>query len=80
MELINDNSYVTITPNSYSLADIHNLGLQPVSYDFGIHLIPDVKDLETVLGSDSARPGFTTSITVTVKYWYGQSIGYYYEI
>jgi Leucine-rich repeat (LRR) protein len=65
--LINDNSYVTITPNSYSLADIHNLGLQPVSYDFGIHLIPDVKDLETVLGSGPARPGFTTSITVTVN-------------
>ncbi|HOZ53000.1 MAG TPA: hypothetical protein PLU17_14135, partial [Chitinophagaceae bacterium] len=61
---INNFRYATITPTSYSLANIHNLGLQSGSYDFGIHFIPNVKDLETTLGSSPARPGFTTNVTV----------------
>jgi hypothetical protein len=59
------NRYTSVTPASYSLANIHNLGLQNGSYDFGIHLIPNVKDLETTLGSSPARPGFVTNVTVT---------------
>ncbi|MFN8282662.1 MAG: T9SS type A sorting domain-containing protein [Chitinophagales bacterium] len=59
--------YATITPASYSLANIHNSGLQSGSYDFGVHLIPNVKDLETTLGSSPARPGFTTNVTVTAN-------------
>ncbi|MBK9793761.1 MAG: hypothetical protein IPP60_11905 [Sphingobacteriales bacterium] len=61
---VNNYRYATITPASYSLANIHNLGLQSGSYDFGIHFIPNVKDLETTLGSSPARPGFTTNVTV----------------
>jgi uncharacterized repeat protein (TIGR01451 family) len=64
---INNYRYATITPASYSLANIHNLGLQSGNYDFGIHLIPNVKDLETTLGSSPARPGFTTNVTVTTS-------------
>ncbi len=46
---VNNYRYATITPTSYSLANIHNLGLQSGSYDFGIHFIPNVKDLETTI-------------------------------
>jgi phage baseplate assembly protein W len=48
--------------------------LQSGSYDFGIHFIPNVKDLETTLGSSPARPGFTTNVTVTVLIMLEQSI------
>jgi len=64
---VNNYRYATITPSSYSLENIHNLGLQGGSYDFGVHLIPNVKDFETTLGSSPARPGFTTSISVTAN-------------
>ncbi|HNY54145.1 MAG TPA: T9SS type A sorting domain-containing protein [Chitinophagales bacterium] len=64
---VNNYRYATITPSSYSLENIHNLGLQGGSYDFGVHLITNVKDLETTLGSSPARPGFTTNITVTAN-------------
>ncbi len=64
---INNYRYATITPASYSLANIHNLGLQSGSYDFGIHFIPNVKDLKTTLGSSPARPGFTTNVSLTVN-------------
>ena len=65
--VVNNYRYVTITPASYSLANIHNLGLQSGSYDFGVHLIANVKDLETTLGSSPARPGFTTNVTITTN-------------
>jgi Leucine-rich repeat (LRR) protein len=64
---INNYRYATITPLSYIKNPQDTLGLLAGSYDFGIHIIPNIKDLETVLGSGPARPGFTTSITVTVN-------------
>jgi hypothetical protein len=63
----NNYRYATITPASYTLSNIHNLGLQSGSYDFGVHIIPNVKDLETTLGSSPARPGFTANVTVTTN-------------
>jgi Leucine-rich repeat (LRR) protein len=64
---VDNYKYATITPTSYSLADIHGFGLQSGSYDFGIHITPNIKDLKTTLGSSPARPGFVTNITVTAK-------------
>ena len=64
---INNYRYATITPSSYSLANIRNLGLQSGSYDFGIHFTSNVKDLETTLGSSPARPGFTTNVMVSTN-------------
>lgn len=64
---VNNYRYATITPASYSLANIHTLGLQSGSYDFGVHLIPNIKDLETTLGSSPVCPGFTTNMTVTAN-------------
>jgi hypothetical protein len=64
---ISNQRYTSVTPASYSLANIHTLGLQNGSYDFGFHIIPNIKDLETTLGSSPARPGFVTNVTVTTS-------------
>lgn len=63
---INNFRYATITPSSYALSSIHNLGLQNNNYNFGVHLMPNIKDLEVRLASTPARPGFLTLVAVTV--------------
>ena len=63
---LNNYRYATVTPTSYTLGNIHNLRLQNGNYDFGIHLIPNVKDLETTIAATPTRPGFATNVAFSV--------------
>jgi uncharacterized repeat protein (TIGR01451 family) len=65
--VVNNYRYATVTPTSYTKNPKDTLGLLSGSYDFGIYFIPNVKDLETTLGSSPARPGFTTNISLTTN-------------
>ena len=64
---VNNYRYANITPASYSLANIHSLGLLNGSYDFGVHFIPNIKDLETQLSSSHARRSFTTNVSLNIN-------------
>ncbi|MBX7224683.1 MAG: T9SS type A sorting domain-containing protein [Chitinophagales bacterium] len=57
--------YATINPVSYSF-NPDTVGLIDGDYNFGIHFIPNIKDLEVAIGSTVARPGFKTNIAVSV--------------
>lgn len=65
--ITNNYRYATATPVSYSKNPKDTIGILSGSYDFGIHLIPNVKDLESILGSSPAIPGFATNVTVTAN-------------
>lgn len=59
--------YTTVQPTSYSINPKDTLGLIDGDFNFGIHFLPNVKDLEVALSSTVSRPGFKTNIAVSVN-------------